>query len=69
MSVEEEIKKVILARLETWPKNKKLSIGSKGEFTKDQLIEEVKKDSPIGKKLIQIELEFLKALKEGAIYD
>lgn len=62
---EEEIKKIVIARLETLPPDKKMSIGSSGEFSRDELIEKVKSDDPIGKKIIQIELEFLRSLKKG----
>ncbi len=63
--IDEDIKKLVIARLEVLPSDKKISIGSAGEFTKQQLIESVKKEDEIGKKMIQIELEFLQALKEG----
>ena len=67
MSKEEEIKELVIVRLKTLPSDKKISIGSYGEFTKEQLIELVKKGDPIGKKMIEIEMEFLQALKEGII--
>ena len=62
---EEEIKDLVIARLESLPENQKISIGSKGEFNKYELIESVKKGDEIGKKIIEIELEFLRALKKG----
>ena len=63
----EEIKKIVIARLETLPPNKRISIGSSGEFTKDQLIEKVQKGDEVGKKIVQIELEFLRSLKNGIL--
>jgi hypothetical protein len=65
MSVEEEVKKIVIARLETMSATKKISIGSAGEFGRDELIERVKKEDEIGKKMIQIELEFLRSFKKG----
>ncbi|MBI5001952.1 hypothetical protein HZC31_01055 [Candidatus Woesearchaeota archaeon] len=65
--IDEDIKKLIIARLEVLPSDKKISIGSIGEFTKEQLIESVKREDAIGRKMIQIELEFLQALKEGIV--
>lgn len=62
-----EIKELVLARLETLPSNKKISIGSSGEFSKDELIAHVKKGDPVGKKIIDIELSFLRALKTGQL--
>ena len=67
MTAEEDIKKVVIARLETLSPTKKISIGSAGEFTIDELIERVKEDDPIGKKLIQIELDFIRLFKKGIL--
>lgn len=64
-AIEERIKKIVIARLEVLSPDKKISIGSAGEFSKDELIEKVKKGDPIGKKMIQIEMEFLRSLKQG----
>ncbi|MBU3957660.1 MAG: hypothetical protein KKB25_01155, partial [Nanoarchaeota archaeon] len=60
-------KDLVIMRLETLPANKKISIGSYGEFSKEELIEHVKKEDGIGRKMIEVEMEFLKAFKEGII--
>lgn len=65
----EEIRELVVARLEVLPKDKKISIGSFGEFTKSELIEHVKKDDELGKKIINIELKFLRALAQGKLLD
>jgi hypothetical protein len=63
--LDENIKNLVIARLETLPSDKKISIGSEGHFTKEELIERVKKGDPVGKKMMNIEMEFLRALKQG----
>ena len=63
----EEIKELVIARLDAIPSNKKISIGNYGEFTKDELIEGVKSGSEVGKKIIEVELEFLRAFKNGVV--
>jgi hypothetical protein len=63
--LDEDIKNLVIARLETLPSDKKISIGSEGDFTKEQIIEHVKKSDPVGEKMINIEMEFLRALKQG----
>ncbi len=65
----DEIKDLVLLRLETLPADRKISIGSYGEFTKEELIERVKKGDEIGKKIVEIEMEFLQALKEGVKFN
>ncbi|HIH15564.1 MAG: hypothetical protein QT08_C0020G0033 [archaeon GW2011_AR17] len=66
--LQEAMKKLVLARLEMLPNNKKMSIGSSGEFSRDEMIEHVKKGDALGKKIIEIEMEFLQALKKRALY-
>jgi len=66
---EKEIKKVVIARLETLPSDKKISIGSSGEFSRDEIIEKVRSGGPVGKKMVQIELEFLRSLKKGILHE
>lgn len=63
--ISKEIKELVITRLETLPTDKKISIGGFGEFTKDELINNVKEESEVGKKIIEIELEFLRAFKKG----
>ena len=65
--IPEDIKKLVIIRLETLPMNKKISIGLYGEFTKDELIQHVKNEDEIGKKIVEMEMEFLRALKKGII--
>ncbi len=67
MSTPEDIKKLVLARLDVFPKDKKISVGSIGEFTREELIEHIKKDDDIGKKFVSIEMEFLRPLKSGLL--
>ncbi|MBL7170021.1 MAG: hypothetical protein ISS48_03305 [Candidatus Aenigmarchaeota archaeon] len=67
--ITEEMKELVITRLLVLPPGKKISIGSYGDFTKDELIESVKKGDEIGKKIIEIEIDFLRALKEGEFYE
>jgi len=67
--IDEELKKIIIARLETFPSNKKISIGSIGEFTKNEMIENIEKETDVGEKIIEIQLNYLRSLKEGILYE
>lgn len=64
----EQVKKLVIARLDSLPSNVRISVGSEGSFNKQQLIEQVKSDTEIGEKMIEIELEYLRKLKEGILY-
>jgi len=65
----EEIKELIINRLEVLPADKKISIGSSGEYTREELISHVKKGDEIGEKITEIQLEYLRLLKEGIFYE
>lgn len=67
-TTEEQIKDLVVARLQVLPPDASISIGSEGDFTRDQLIEHVKNNDDIGKKITEIELEYLRLLKEGIFY-
>ena len=69
MENEQEIKELVIARLKTLPNNKEISIGSSGEFSKDELIEAVENEDQLGKKLIEVEMNFLRTLKDGLYYE
>ena len=69
METEQEIIDLVVARLQNLPSNKDILVGSSGEFTKDQLIEHVKKADDVGKKMIAIEMDFLRSMKEGIFYE
>jgi len=64
-----DIKKLVIARLEALPSDKMISIGDLGEFTRDDLIERVDKGDEVGDKITEIQLEYLRLLKEGIFYD
>ena len=66
--IDDELKRVVLARLQLFPKEARLNIGSAGEFNKQQLIENVEKETAVGEKIIAIQLNYLRALKEGIFY-
>lgn len=66
--LQEKLKKLVIARIEVMPSDKKLSIGSEKELTKEELIEHVEKGDEIGKKITEVQWGFLKSLKEGIFY-
>lgn len=62
---DEDIRNLVIARLRTFSRDRKISIGSEGKFSADELIERVKKNDDIGKTIVQIQLQYLQSLKEG----
>lgn len=64
----EDLKKLVVARLDTLPPSVKISVGSEGSFDKKQLIQQIENNTEIGRKIVEIELEYLRRLKEGILY-
>jgi len=62
-----ELKELVLARLNVMPPNYKLSVGSKGTFTKEELIEHVKKGDETGSQIVSMQMNFIKALTSGKL--
>ncbi len=65
MYTEDEIE-LVVARLRTIPDNAILSIGhmqDKSQFNKDELIEHVKQMDDIGKKIIDMQLKYVRSFK------
>lgn len=64
---DEYLKELVLARLDVMPANFKLSIGSEGTFNKEQLMESVRKGNSVGKQVIDMQMNFIKALTSGEL--
>ena len=58
----EYVQKLVVERLRTMPPEISFSIGSHGDFTRNQLIAEVEKNSAVGKAAIEMELNFLRQM-------
>ncbi len=63
--ISEELKKIVLWKLEAIPPNFKLSVGTKGTYTKEELKQHVEKGDDIGVMFAKMQLNFMKALASG----
>lgn len=63
-----EIKDLVMTRLETLPSDAIVSLGSNGDFTRDEIIDSVRRGDEIGQKMVEIEMNFLQGLKDGILY-
>lgn len=62
------VKKIVIERIRNMAPNVKIALGSKGEFLgKNDLLNEITKNTPTGKKIIEIQLRYIRALKEGLV--
>lgn len=67
LTITEDLKDLVAARLDLMSPDLAISIGSSGTFTKDQLIEHVRQGDDVGRTIIEMEMEFLQAIKNGTL--
>jgi hypothetical protein len=61
---------LVLERLESMPENIVLHIGkSKEGYDKHSLIEHVKKQDKLGKMFVEMQMEYIKAIMRGELYE
>ena len=63
--INENLKDLVITRIEVASPNLKLAIGSHGVFTKEEMIYHIKKEDEIGKSIVESHLSFMKALTNG----
>ena len=62
-TISEDIKKIVIARLESMPENMRLSFGDSGNFDKYALIQQVKDETSVGKRISDMQLSYLRSFK------
>ena len=65
----QELKQLVIARLNLIPSGVKLSVGSEGEYTRKELIKRVQEGDAVGQQIAHSQLEFLRALGAGRLID
>lgn len=66
---DEDVKRLVLARIELMPSDVSISIGSDGEFSKKEMVKHIQENTAIGKKIAEIHLGYLQSLKDGIFYE
>jgi len=60
----EYLKKLVKERLSAMPPEVSFSVGDFGDFTRDELIEEVEKGTEVGKEAIEMQLNFIRKMSK-----
>ncbi len=67
---QEKIKELIIARLRSAPPHLGIVIGSGQQtFSPEDVVKEIESGSKIGEEYIDLEMDFLRALKDGVLYE
>ncbi len=64
---DEEVRRLVVARLSVLSSDTIISLGSEGSFTRDQMVESVERGDSIGEKLAEIQMEWLRSFKEAVV--
>lgn len=67
--VTNDIKQLVLARLSVLPENIDIAVGSEGSYSKEQILQHVNDVDEVGQQFIDMQLSFLRALKEGTLFE
>lgn len=62
--IAEEEKRIVLERLITMPPDLRLSIGNYGSFDKNQLKQEIEKNTELGEMFVAMHMEYLRSFKK-----
>ena len=60
--LDNEIRKIVMKRLQAIPPNVTFSVGEYGRYTRDQLIREVEKGTPVGNAAVEMQLNFIRKM-------
>jgi len=64
------LKELVITRIEAqMPSTLRISIGSHGSFTKEQLIDHIKEGDEIGRQVVKMHISFIKAQASGAFIE
>lgn len=58
------LKKLVKERLRAIPPNVSFSIGDFGDFSRDELIQEVEKNTEVGKAIINMQIDFIRKMPQ-----
>ncbi len=65
--ISDDIRNLVLARIMASSDDLRVAIGST-EYTKNEILDNVKAENKIGKEIIEIQMEYLRDMASGAIY-
>jgi hypothetical protein len=66
---DDEIRRLVIARLKVLSPETVISLGADGSFSRDEMVQKVQEGDKIGEKLAEIQMEWLQSLKEGNLYE
>lgn len=63
------MKQLAIARLRTIPQEYQITVGDVGNLSRDEVIQNIIENSDIGKKMVSIQMDFIRDMADGDLYD
>jgi ribosome recycling factor len=67
MSEMSEFREIVIKRLEAMPDNIRVSMGSLGTFSREDLIKNVTENTELGKFIIQMQINYMRSMTKGFV--
>ena len=64
--VDQELKKLVLKRVESMPDTIRVSLGGEVNLGRDDLIAHIKKEDELGKLIVEMQIVYIKSFKKEA---
>ncbi len=66
--IKEEVKKLIVERIKSSSDNFQIIGGGNEKLSKKEVIKSILKEDDVGKEIVRMQMEFIKAMTSGEIY-
>ena len=67
--IDSDAKRLVIARLDALPSNIGIAVGSAGNFSKQELLDRIEKEDEIGQMFVDLDISYLRALKDGTLFE
>lgn len=68
IKIDSDLKKIILAKVESYDDDWVITIGGDGSFDKETITKEIQNETEVGLKMVKIENDFMTDLTNGKFY-
>lgn len=62
-----DIKKLVIERIKASSDDLRISLGA-NKYTKEEILKSIEEENELGRKFIEIQMEYLRDMAQGAIY-
>lgn len=64
-----DIRNLVIERIKVLPSGKRISVGRDVSYSRDEIVDHINSKDKIGQTIIQAQIEFLRSMKTGVLFD